>query len=166
MTPEVLKILRDVEKALEEKDRTDRLVTALEGIERQLGLIVLALTKPGVTRPPNPGKIRGKITGETEDMVTFKIKLPALPEDARDIASGELTVTIAGGEPTVTPVAKDATEVDGLSGEKDSTVELSFTYVDAAGNRSVHAATASITLTDTIPPPDPGALGVVITGEV
>lgn len=100
-------------------------------------------------------------------MITFDVQLPALPDDpTNEIASGELTIVVDGGAPDVRAVARDATLVTGLSGPQDSTVELSFVYIDNAGNKSATPSTASVVLTDTVPPPNPGALGVVVTGEV
>jgi hypothetical protein len=95
----------------------------------------------------------------------FDVQLPAWPADS-DVVSGELTTTVDGSDPVVTAVAKDQEKVSDLSGPQDSNVTLSFVYIDDAGNRSTNPATLSMVLKDTVPPPDPGTLGLVVTGEV
>lgn len=159
--PELEKLEKKFRKLRKRAKGTDRLVSVLERIERKLGLIVSALTIP-----PRPGTISLKVTGENRNMIQFSVQLPALPTEPNDIAKGELTVKVGDGEPTVHEVAKDQTEVTGLEGAQDATVELTFTYIDDAGNRSANPAVFTTTLADTVPPADPGALGVVVTGEV
>jgi hypothetical protein len=117
---------------------------------------------------PNPLDIKPFITGEFpmpdgKDIIQFKVILP-LPPVNSDVVGGELTVTV-DGVPTVFPTTKDQTEVLDLEGPQDSIALLEFVFVDDAGNRSVSPAQAVITLADTVPPADPGALGVIITGE-
>jgi hypothetical protein len=114
---------------------------------------------------PDPEPISLFVTGERDSMLSFKIQLPSLPEGPNDIASGELTVTIDGGAPAVFPTAKDATEVDGFSGNDGAAVRASFAYIDDAGNKSTTPAVLDAVLSDTIPPSDPGALALLVTGE-
>lgn len=98
-------------------------------------------------------------------MLTFKINLPAEPTEPNDIASGELTVTIAGGTPTVMPTAKGQIEVVGLTGNQGDSVEVTFAYIDDAGNRSVQPSGLNVVLSDTIPPANPGTLSLEVTAE-
>lgn len=99
-------------------------------------------------------------------MLNFKILLPALPPEPNDIASGELTLTVGSGEAQVIATAKDQVEVVGLAGNEGEAVNASFVYIDDAGNRSANASVMpTVVLADTIPPPDAGVLGLMITGE-
>lgn len=114
---------------------------------------------------PDPGPISILVTGEFENMLVFNVPLPAEPEGA-DIASGELTITIGSAEQQTIATTKGQTEVVGLKGAQDALVTASFAYIDDSGNRSVHPSKIdAVPLKDTIPPPDPGALGIVVTGE-
>lgn len=104
-------------------------------------------------------------TGESDMGLKFKIVLP--PTTAPDVVSGELAVKIDGGEPIITATAATDTEVsnDAFVGEDGATVELSYLLIDDAGNRSL-PSTAVGTLTDTIAPPQPGQLAIVVTEEI
>jgi len=99
------------------------------------------------------------------DILTFKVQLPAPPAEPNDIVNGQLTIQIGTADPQVIITTKDQLEVEGLSGEQDTTVSLSFVYIDDSGNVSTEPSTVVATLVDTFAPPDPGALGVVVTGE-
>jgi len=114
---------------------------------------------------PDPGPVSLTITAENQNVLTYKINLPSEPAEPNDIASGELTITVNGQTPAVVATTKGQTEVDGLSGEQGDTVEVTFAYIDDAGNRSVHPSVLNVTLADTIPPADPGALGLEVTAE-
>lgn len=97
------------------------------------------------------------------DIIKFSVQLPVEPV-AADIEGGELSLRI-NGEP-LPPVAttKGQTVVEGLEGPQDSLVLVSFRYVDDSGNKSA-ATTFEAQLLDTFAPPQPGAMGIVITGE-
>lgn len=101
----------------------------------------------------------------------FKLLLPVLPEDPsmqQEIANGRLVVAVGEGEKFAIDTAKDVTELvdDRLVGQQGDVVACSFVWVDDAGNESVTPATLNVTLTDTIPPADPGALGLAVTEEI
>lgn len=124
--------------------------------------------------PGDPRFLDLEITGEQypssvkekpmADKILFNVVLPPWPEGS-DIQYGELTVEVDGVEAVTEKVEPGTTEVPGFSGPQGSTVKLTFAYVDDAGNRSVNPATFAATLEDIVPPADPGALGIVITGE-
>ena len=117
---------------------------------------------------PDPGPLQIVVTGDSDmaSMLGFKILLPALPPEPNDIVHGELTIQIGESTPSIIATAKEQTEVTGLSGEQDTTVNVSFVYIDDAGNRSEDASTISEVLVDTIPPATPGALGLAVTSEL
>ena len=114
---------------------------------------------------PDPGPISLTVTKENGTMLLFKINLPALPDDASDIVSGELKLKIGDADEQTIATTKEQTTVEGLSGDAGQTVNASFAYVDGAGNRSVHPSPLSVVLADTIPPPDAGVLGLEVTGQ-
>jgi hypothetical protein len=95
-------------------------------------------------------------------MLIFKAILP--PPGAADVVSREFTLTLPDQEPVVISLAADALEVPDLRAPQDTVITLSLVDVDDGGNRS-EARELSTTLIDTIPPPQPGELGIVITGE-
>jgi len=137
-----------------------RLRAELPGLGLQLSDLLARLTDL-----PNPGSLTISVISEERGMLQFKITLPTLPPEPNDIVSGELTVKVGDAESAVVTTAKDQLEVVGLEGEQNAALSVSFAYIDDAGNRSVHPSTISDSLRDTIPPADPGALGLVITGE-
>jgi len=100
--------------------------------------------------------------------IKYVVNLPALPEkesDAAEIAGGQLTLK-NGDQESVISTQKDQTVVEGLSGEQNSTVDLSFVWVDDAGNPSDTPLTASGVLLDTFAPVNPtGVLGITTVGE-
>lgn len=95
-------------------------------------------------------------------MLQFKIVLP--PPGAADVVGRDLTVVIGSGEPTLQTLDGDALEATGFEGNDNDSVTATLVDVDDAGNHSP-PSTAQTTLTDTIPPPAPEALGFVVTGE-
>jgi hypothetical protein len=124
---------------------------------------------------PDPDQISLIVTKEIGSMLQFKITLPAEPDAPNDIVGGELTVTIGSETPVVVATSKGQSEVTGadaatpFSGNQGDLVSASFVYLDDAvpPNRSMHpSAINGVELTDTIPPSDPGSLGLAVTAEV
>ncbi len=120
-------------------------------------------------RPPDPERPTPIFT-EIADMpgrITFNVQLPPVPENG-DVASGELTVKIGNNltlNRTFSP--SDSLLVDeAFVGDQNAPVQLSIIYIDDAGNRSANPGVFEGVLLDTMPPADPGAPGLVITGEV
>jgi hypothetical protein len=111
---------------------------------------------------PKPGKLQITLIKENgENMLEYKILLPA--HDVKDLVDRELTVTV-GDTVDVFHLAPDAMESAVLTASQDSVVSLSLVDVDDAGNRS-EASVLEVTITDTIAPPTPGTLSVVVVGE-
>ncbi len=114
--------------------------------------------------------------GELDMKYPFGIVLPEKPAKRADwdeIASGQLTVTIADGSPIVVATGKADQETadrllkdDRFIGPQDAACKAEFKYVDDAGNSSVNPTVLEFTLLDTIPPVDAEALGVTILAEV
>jgi hypothetical protein len=115
-------------------------------------------------RPPNPRPIALTITKELNDMLNFRIDLPAEP-DGGDVHGGKLSVTVGSNTTVNLDTAKGQAAVEGFSGEHGDKVEASFVYVDDAGNLSATPAVLNVTLADTVPPADPTSLGLTVTGE-
>ncbi len=116
-------------------------------------------------RPPNPGPITLRPLSEENDMIQFDIDLP-VDAGTAEVVGGKLTYSIGvGNTPTVVTTAKGQLAVSGLEGPQDAQVDASFVFVDDAGNDSATPATLSVTLKDTFPPENPGALGLRVTGE-
>lgn len=110
---------------------------------------------------------------EEDDMarLRFAIALPPLPEDPgmqNEIARGQLTVQVGVEAPLVIDTDKTASQIsdERFVGEQGQEVTASFVWVDDAGNQSVNASTAAAVLADTIPPADPGALGIQVVEEI
>lgn len=134
---------------------SERLATSSENIVRLMKQSIGAV---------KPRSLNLVVESEMAGKLQFKVLLPVWPVGA-DIQSGELTVDVAGAVSTI-PVAMDQAEVTDLEGDQDAAVDLSFVYIDDAGNRSVSASIFSGTLVDTIAPPDAGSLGIEVTGEI
>lgn len=125
----------------------------------------LAKSVKKLTRPPDPGRLSLSIVEELMGSVLkYDVELP-VAADAAEVQGGELTVTLAGSDPVVISTLAGQAKVEGLEGPQDSGLVLSFVFIDDAGNKSTTASVLDTTLRDTIPPEDPGALGITVTGE-
>jgi len=110
-----------------------------------------------------PGPVQIVITGESDmDQIQFKVVLP--PVSAPDVTEREVSVKVGDAEAGVSKLDKGALEITGLNGNEGAEVKVELVDIDNAGNRSP-ASTASITLVDTVPPPQPGQIGLMVTGE-
>lgn len=116
--------------------------------------------------PAMPGILRLAVYSEESDMLKFKLT-PIPAPGAPDVVRRELTVTVADGAPTLIELAPDQTEAtsDTFVGNDNDRVLTSLVDIDDAGNRSP-AREQEFTLTDTIAPPEPGAIGLEVTEEV
>ena len=107
--------------------------------------------------------------------IKFEVVLPEPPAVASDwaeVASGELTVTIGEAEPIVVFTTKALQEIeprnvvdDRFIGPQGTVVNLTFAYIDDAGNKGASVATSQ-ELLDTVPPVAPMAVGLVAVAEV
>jgi hypothetical protein len=107
--------------------------------------------------PPQPGTVTLIVTGESDMALQYKLTLPT--PTVSDVTTRKLTVN---GNTTEHAVA--VVEVEGFEGEQGAEVAGTLVDVDDAGNESVPSA-FTFTLTDTFAPPEPGAVGIVVTGE-
>lgn len=141
--------------------KIDEIITLLKDIREVLFLISLKTFPPG----PLGYKITGEIPGgeEMADIIVYDVNLPAL-DVPNDVVSRELTV-VTGGETNVIVVGPADTVVPGLQAEQDAAVDLTLVNIDDSGNRS-GPSLFSFVAVDTIAPPVPGNLGVVIVDEV
>lgn len=142
--------------------KIDEIITLLKDIREVLFLISLKTFPPG----PMGYQIVGEKPGEGEEMadiIVYDVNLPAL-DVPNDVVSRELTV-VTGGETTVITVGPTDTVVPGLEAEQDAPVDLTLVNVDDSGNRS-GPSLFSFVAVDTIAPPVPGNLGVVIVDEI
>jgi hypothetical protein len=146
-----------------------KLDTILNSPDHKLDEILLKLNKVledikalKFTLAYKPGSLTLIQTGETMDIISFKVVLPTVVD--ADVESRELSVKIGDADAVVTAVAKDAVEVNGLSGPQDAAIELSLVDIDDAGNKS-QASVLNTVLTDVFPPATPGELSIQQTGE-
>lgn len=109
-----------------------------------------------------PGIVLPIFKDGENDMLKFYLALPE--KSAPDVVSRELTVSIAGGEPLVYTLAGDATQSEEFVGSDNDQVTGTLVDVDDAGNKS-QPSDFLFALVDTIPPPTPGTVGLVVTGE-
>lgn len=113
-----------------------------------------------------PGQVSIILTGERSrenmaDMILFSVSLP--PKSAPDVASREVTIKIGEAE-EVRSFGPEVVLIEGLEGEQDVVAMISLVDVDDAGNKS-EASVAEAVLADTVAPPQPGALGIIVVGE-
>jgi len=132
-----------------------------------LALCVRALDEFfGRTQPliPAPvGLFLNQIEGDSmADTLTYEIVVAA--PAVGDVVSREVTVVVDGlyNEPVSHPAT--AVNLGQITVPQDSKVIVSVTDVDDAGNRS-DPATLIFTAVDTVPPPVPGSVSVVLVGE-
>jgi len=134
---------------------TVKLVRALESCAKQLQAIKRCLYRPG--------KVEIKTKGRVDMAILFDVSLP--PPGATDVVSRELFLTIDGAIVEVPLLPGNATIASGFQGPQGATVGATLVDIDDAGNRSEPSPKLVATLQDTIPPPAPGELGLIVTGE-
>ena len=113
--------------------------------------------------PPMPSFIFLEVYKEENDMLKFKLVLPE--PKAKDVVSRELSTTVAQGIADLKVVGPTDVDIVGFEGNQDDAVEVTLTDIDDAGNRS-ETRVQSFILVDTIAPPQPGEIGLVVTEEV
>ncbi len=112
-----------------------------------------------------PGPLYFTVDQWGDDMAKFKVRvlLPATkPSD--HVAAREVTLTLDDGTPVVETLAADAGQYD-FFGNEGQKAKVSLVDKDAAGNRSAPSE-GETTITDTIPPQQPGALAFTTIEEV
>lgn len=147
------------------RKQADRMERSLTTIGPYLGRIDRR-TKQILTRLLSPGQLALTVTGENGVSLKFQIQLPAPPTTPNDIVKGLLDVSVAGvALPSIdTSPGQSTVDAIGFEGADNDAVDVRYVYVDDAGNES-GVSTLSITLTDTLAPPTPGALGLTVTEE-
>jgi len=106
------------------------------------------------------------VSSATSDTLRFNVQLPAMPPEPNDIDGGELVVAIDGEPQEPMATEKGQTVVEGFAGAPGTEVELSFVYLDSAGNALDMPSVINQELVDTISPPDDGKLGIALGGKI
>ncbi len=113
--------------------------------------------------PPRPHRVIVAAVREIT-VATFGIKFGLPAVGASDVAKRELTVTVNGGDPpAVTTMNGQPLLSDEMVFNVNDVLSVTLVDIDGAGNRSQPSAALAYTVTDTVPPPQPGVLSV---GEV
>jgi hypothetical protein len=81
-----------------------------------------------------------------------------------DVTGRQLTVVVNGEVLSIVELAGSATDLGEVKVEQNSNVTISLVDIDDAGNRS-QPAVLEFVATDTIPPAQPGSLGVTLARE-
>lgn len=115
-----------------------------------------------ITKPPKPGIITFLTSEKENGMLKFVLSLPQA--GAADVVSRKLTVKIGESELVALELAADALESQEFVCADNTVVVGSLVDVDDAGNESP-ASEFSFVIVDTIAPPQPGEVGVKVTGE-
>lgn len=96
------------------------------------------------------------------DRLTYAVSVGPVVD--HDVMKRELSVVVNGLVVETTVFPASAVELGTVTVEQDSTVELMLVDVDDAGNRSEPAVLEFVAV-DTLPPSQPGALGVTLVSE-
>lgn len=115
-----------------------------------------------VIKPPKPSNVSFLVSQKENGMLKFVLVLPQA--GAADVAFRKLTVKVGGAEAVEFNLAADVVESQEFECEDSAEVTGSLVDVDDAGNESVGRA-FSFVITDTFAPPQPGEVGVKVTGE-
>ena len=143
--------------------RLTSLVTVVQLHAKHIRAIEEALEQLATTVPA-PGKVILRVVAEVNNMLKFELDLP--PISAPDVIKRSLAVTIGSGTTIdLSPDPAAATISDErFVGQDNDQVTIVLTDTDDAGNVSP-ASTTTIILTDTIAPPEPGAVGLRVVAE-
>lgn len=115
-----------------------------------------------IVKPPKPDGISFLISEKENGMLKFVLTLPQA--GAADVVARKLTVQVGEAEATTFDLAGDVTESQEFECADDTQVTGTLVDVDDAGNESA-ASEFSFVIVDTFPPPQPGEVGVKVTGE-
>lgn len=96
------------------------------------------------------------------DTITYQVSA-GVPVSG-DVVSRVLTVMVDGEQQSSTAYVGPVTSFGTISVPQDANVTVTLVDVDDAGNKS-EPAEYSFVAVDTIPPAQPGALGVTLVGE-
>lgn len=111
-----------------------------------------------------PGQVFLKVLGKDGVGMALKFKLVLPPAGAPDVVSRKLQISIGGLDPFALEVPGSTLETPEYEGEDSAEVVGQLVDVDDAGNSSP-PRDFSFVLTDTIAPPQPGELGLLVTAE-
>lgn len=135
-------------------------VVLLAVLVRALDAVYNRLPEP---IPAPVGLFVNQIEGNSmADMLTYEIVVAA--PAVSDVVSREVTVVVDGQYSEPVSHAPTAVNLGQITVPQDAEVIVSVTDVDDAGNRS-EPATLVFTAIDTVPPPVPGGVSVVLVGE-
>jgi hypothetical protein len=95
--------------------------------------------------------------------LTFEIILPVLPTP-HDVLTRRLSYSIGGADVVTVDMSPTDVLLPGLLGEDGDTLSVTLVDIDDAGNSS-EPREQEFVLSDTIPPSQPGEIGVRVTGE-
>jgi len=115
-----------------------------------------------IVKPPKPDGISFLTSEKENGMLKFVLTLPQA--GAADVVARKLTVKVGEADAVKFDLAADAVESEGFECEDNTEVTGSLVDVDDAGNESA-ASEFSFVIVDTFPPPQPGEVGVKVTGE-
>jgi hypothetical protein len=90
--------------------------------------------------------------------------ISAAPPVDSDVVERQLTIDVGTETPKVVTFSANATSLGEVQAEQGATVTLSLVDLDDAGNPS-EPAVVEFVATDTIPPAQPGQLGVTLVRE-
>ncbi len=93
-------------------------------------------------------------------MTQFGLIFSLPPVGAADVATRELSVTVNGAAPALTPLPGQPLLTPEMVFDQDDQLLIVLTDVDGAGNRSLPSNPFSYAVVDDVPPPQPGELGV------
>ena len=106
--------------------------------------------------------VTGEFTKGHTQMLRFKLILPA--PGASDVVTRKLSIQVGNGDPQNFALPGDALETQEFEGEDNAAVSGQLVDVDDAGNES-EPRDYFFLLVDTLAPPQPGEIGLVVTGE-
>ena len=114
-----------------------------------------------VLRMRKPGHVFLVVRKEN-GMLSFVLVLP--PPGAPDVVARRLSYQIGGKEPVVLDLDGLALETEELRASDNEPIVGSLVDIDDAGNQS-EPRDFEFVIVDTIPPPQPGELGVRVVSE-
>ena len=127
-------------------------------IEKLLTLLIVALRYSTY----KPGEVSFKLLRGEGTMLIGVITLP--PPGAPDVVSRQIKWTVNGGEEVSKTLPGDATSTEEISVEDNSVLAGTLVDIDDAGNESLPRE-FSLTIVDTIAPPQPGEVGFTLNTE-
>ena len=120
------------------------------------------------TAPPKPARVSlaRVVQLEIDSMATFRHTFSLSPVTVSDVQTRKVSIKVGNEDPIVQSLAGVALVSDPIDLDLGSVVTVTFQDIDTSGNASPISDPFTFTVVDTVPPPQPGAVGIATIQQI